>query len=136
MQIGASSQPIIVESGQIWKDTGINLVAGQQYHFESRGKWTDGNIPPFIYSCEADGYKSPWYNIVLKLAEYLRRMPQAQWFALIGSIDQDKHSFFLIGKNNTLTAPKTGRLYCFANDVIGFYSNNHGSIELTVTRLT
>ena len=134
MQIGESSQPIIIKSNLLWKDTEINLVAGQQYHFESQGKWIDGKISPFIYPCEADGYESPWYNIVLKLAEGLRRMPQEKWFALIGSIDKDKHSFFLIGKDKTFTAPKTGRLYCFANDVIIAYGNNQGHIQLTVTR--
>ena len=94
MQIGESSKPIIIESRQEWKDTGINLVAGQQYHFQSTGEWTDGNIPPFIYPCDADGYQS--LNIVLKLFEGLRRMAHPPWFSLIGSINKDKNSFFLI----------------------------------------
>lgn len=69
-------------------------------------------------------------------SESLRRMPHAPWFSLIGSIDKDKNSCFLIGTDKNITAPKTGRLYCFANDVIIAYGNNQGSIELTVTRLT
>jgi hypothetical protein len=135
MQIGESSEAKI-ESTLLWNNTQITLVAGQEYKFHATDEWIDGNIPPFIYHCDADGYKSPWYNIVLKLAEGLRRIPQEPWFSLIGSIDKDKHSFFLIGKDKIFTAPKTGRLYCFANDVIGFYGNNQGSIQLTVTRKT
>ena len=129
MQIGESSKPIIIKSKPLWNNTKITLIAGQKYHFQATGQWTD-----WKNTCDANGYPSP--NFFLKLCESLRRMPQAQWFALIGSIDQDKHSFFFIGKDKTFTSPKTGRLYCFANDVIIAYGNNQGSIQLTVTRKT
>ena len=131
MQVGKSINATI-ESRQIWNDTEITLVAGQEYTFHATGEWTDGRIPPWIYPCNADGYESP--NIVLKLCEGLRRMPHLPWFSLIGSIEKDKQNRFLIGKHKIFTAPKTGRLYCFANDVIIAYGNNQGHIQLTVTR--
>jgi hypothetical protein len=121
--------PATIDSIQLWNNTGINLVAGQKYHFQATGQWTD-----WKYTCDADGYQSP--NFFFKLCESLRRMPQAPWFALIGSIDKDKNSFFLIGTDKNITAQKTGQLYCFANDVIIAYGNNQGSIELNVTHLT
>jgi hypothetical protein len=121
--------PVTIESRLIWNDTRINLVAGQEYHFQATGQWTDWTI-----TCNADGFDSP--NLFLRLSEGLRRMPHAPWFSFIGSIDKDKQSFFLIGTNKKFTAPKTGRLYGFANDVIIAYGNNRGSIQLTVTCLT
>ncbi len=42
-------------------------------------------------TCDADGYQSP--NFFMKRCESLRRMPQAQWFALIGSIRRQKQLF-------------------------------------------
>ncbi len=78
--------PVTIESKPIWNNTGISLVAGQEYHFQATGQWTD-----WKNTCDADGEKSShWF---LKLCENLRRMPQAQWFALISSIDKDKNSF-------------------------------------------
>ena len=121
--------PITIDSKLIWNDTGINLVAGQEYHFQATGQWTDWTI-----TSNADGYEST--NFFLKLCERLRRMPNSPWFSLIGSIDKDQDSLFLIGTNKQFTAPKTGRLYCFANDVIIAYGNNRDSIQLTVTSLT
>lgn len=118
---------VTIDSKPLWNDTGITLLAGQNYHFQATGQWID-----WKNTCDADGYQSP--NFLLKLCEGLRRMPQAPWFALIGSID--KNNFFLIGTDTNITAPKTGRLYCFANDVIIAYGNNQGSLQLTVTRLT
>lgn len=121
--------PITIDSKLLWNDTGITLLAGQNYHFQATGQWTD-----WKNTCDADGYQSP--NFFLKLCEGLRRMPHAPWFSLIGSIDKDKNSCFLIGTDKNITVPKTGRLYCFANDVIIAYGNNQGSLQLTVTRLT
>ncbi|TRT67881.1 hypothetical protein [Microcystis sp. M_QC_C_20170808_M9Col] len=31
--------PITIDSKLIWNDTGINLVAGQEYHFQATGQW-------------------------------------------------------------------------------------------------
>jgi len=77
--------PINIDSKLIWNDTGINLVAGQEYHFQATGQWTDWTI-----TSNADGYEST--NFFLKLCERLRRMPNSPWFSLIGSIDKDQDS--------------------------------------------
>lgn len=68
MQIGESKKATI-DSRPFWNDTQITLVAGQKYHFHTIGQWTD-----WKNTCDADGYESP--NIVLKIPEGLRRMPQ------------------------------------------------------------
>ena len=72
---------------------------------------------------------------MLRLAERLRRAPSQQWFALIGAIDQDPSTQFLIGTGCDYRPPRSGKLTCFANDVLGFYWNNKGQLELTVERV-
>ena len=128
MQVGESSNALI-EARWMWNDTGIMLVAGQEYQFQATGQWTDWTI-----TCDANGFESP--NLVLRLSECLRRVPQEPWLALIGSIEKDKQAFFRIGRERVFSPTKTGRLYCFANDVSIAYGNNRGSIQLSVTRLT
>lgn len=45
-------------------------------------------------------------------------------------------TLFHVGLNYTFTALATGELVCFANDAAGFYWNNEGHINVTVTLLT
>ncbi|HVK56497.1 MAG TPA: hypothetical protein VM532_15900 [Burkholderiales bacterium] len=111
-----------------WSDTRISIVAGEEYHFKSSGQWNDKTIV-----CGADGYASP--NLLLRASEFLRRVPSAPWFALIGSIDRNEDAFFLLGAEATITPQSTGTLYCFANDVSFMYWNNTGGIQLSVTRV-
>jgi len=37
-------------------------------------------------------------------------------------------------ETNNLTVNESGYLYCFPNDAWSLYGNNHGSIQLTITR--
>lgn len=127
MQVGESSNALI-KARSMWNDTGIILVAGQEYHFRGTGQWRDWTI-----TCGGEGYESP--NLFLRLGEFLRRLPQEPWFALIGSIEKDNQTFFRIGEERVFSPSKTGRLYCFANDLSIAYGNNRGSLQLLVTRL-
>ena len=58
----------------------------------------------------------------------------SKWLCLIGSINKDK-PYFEIGLSNYITPEKTGELYLFANDALAFYSNNSGSIDVTIKRV-
>jgi hypothetical protein len=53
---------------------------------------------------------------------------------LIGAIGQEKETTFLIGTSHPWEVKADGTLNCFANDVPGFYFNNSGTVQLTVTR--
>lgn len=110
----------------MWNDTKIMVLAGSRYRLEAKGRWTD-----LITTCNANGYSEP----LLKFSEPLRRMPDANWFALICAVNSDKKSLFLIGTRQTISVLRNGILTCFANDVITMYGNNTGSVKLTVTRL-
>jgi hypothetical protein len=64
-------------------------------------------------------------------------MPTERWFALIGRIDGHPSTTFLIGTGRKpILMPASGELICFANDVPGYYWNNLGTLQLTITRCT
>jgi hypothetical protein len=100
---------------------------GANYAFTASGTWKDWYIEK-----KADGYDSAW----LKPVAHWKVMPKAQWFALIGAIDQDVETAFLIGVSRpSWIAPKDGTFYCCANDIPWMYWNNSGAVELTCTEL-
>jgi len=118
---------IPIAASNPWNDTGIDLTAGSVYDFIATGEWKDASIPS-----DADGYLS---TPILKLFERFRRIPGARYFKLIGTIGKSTRESLLIGIKLTGFLPaKSGRLYCFANDVRCMYWNNNGSVELTVIR--
>ena len=98
-------------------------------------------------------------NIFKKLAKNesmdlpgTKRVEGLKWFSLVGAIANDAGSKQVVGNDGspvphqyvelaahestplTVTAP--GYLYCFANDTWGLYGNNHGSVRLTISRVS
>lgn len=140
MEIGTSI-PIQIDAHEVWNNTQIRLVAGEEYHLKASGQWTD-----FYIACDADGrpigllsglfnllFDLSGLNLLLEAAKGLRRVPEERFFTLIGSIDQ-KAPYFRIGGETRIAPKSTGTLYCFANDVPLCYWNNWGKIQLTITR--
>jgi hypothetical protein len=117
-----------IKAREHWNDTDIIMAKDETYHFKASGNWKD-----LDKSCCANGYEST--NILLCSTERLRRVATANWFALIGAIDHNEQSFFLIGNENTISIPQGGNFSCFANDVIFMYWNNCGELELTIERV-
>lgn len=117
-----------VPAEELWHDTGIEVKEGEEYRFAAVGRWTDWCIP-----CDANGYAST--TPMLKASESLRRMPQENWFALIGAVGRNNGHYFRIGAKSVQRMPAAGTLYCFANDVPWMYWNNQGTIQLTITRI-
>lgn len=118
----------IIHAGKKWNRTGILLEAGKTYLFHARGTWKDWYI-----TCGPAGYA----RTSLKFFERFRRVPEADWFSIIGAYDGDPATSFDIGgiltrKNGSHTAPRDGELWCFANDLPWMYWNNSGAIELQV----
>lgn len=112
-----------------WNDTELQLLAGEEYLIEATGRWHDASN-----ASGPGGYKSP--SLLFRLAEIFRRVPNANWFALIAAIGQDESRAFVIGESSRLTVLKDGVMYCFANDLRFLYCNNSGMVTITVTRLT
>jgi hypothetical protein len=127
MEIGESAVATVA-AREPWNDTGIRLIAGEQYHFTADGEWVD-----WFVNCDADGYDS--VNLVQKLSESLRRSPGDRWFVLMGSLGRDSGRLFRIGKDSNFSPDSTADLFCFANDARLAYWNNREEVRLTVTRI-
>ncbi len=118
-----------IYSRKKWNDTGVRLFTGQEYRFAVNPDdlWKDSFVV-----CNADGYRKPW----LKIFERFRRVPNQNWFKLMGAIDFNEQHCFPIGTDQTMTASATGVLTCFANDLPTMYWNNSDSVHLSITRMS
>ncbi len=105
-----------------WTDA-CPVAAGTTYRLTASGRWWDWFVP-----CGPDGYST---KLLAPLA-HRRRAPGEAWFCLMGAIDRDEPAAFRIGAQRTWTAPRSGMLACFANDLPGMYWNNRGSITLSI----
>jgi hypothetical protein len=75
----------------------------------------------------------------------VRREQDMPWMSLVGVVANDAisvdgaalkaHERIAIGTGRCCHVTKSGYLYAFANDAWGFYGNNQGSVQLTVTRM-
>jgi hypothetical protein len=128
LEAGVSVE-VTVQASLLRNRTGVAIQESATYLLEVRGDqhWFDAWI-----ETDADGYSRPW----LKLAEGLRRVPAANWFALVGTLDGQPETAWVIGRGSRHTATASGELVCFANDMPCMYWNNWGALVLTVTRLT
>ena len=121
--------PIVIAARCPWTDTGIDLVVGTRFRMHATGTWHDRQFP-------SSPVGIPPQNIVQRLFVPFLRFPNGRYMTLIGCIDQDADTAFAIGEAVEITASRSGRLWCYANDVRGAYGNNSGSVELFVDRVT
>jgi hypothetical protein len=128
LDVGRSAT-VLVDAREQWNRTGLILTEGQSYSFYVPGEefWRDGAL-----EVTADGYTRFW----LSPFGYLKRVPRANWFRLVGQIGHLPSERFVIGMGLSGHAPRvTGELVCFANDIPWMYWNNSGLIKLTVRRV-
>jgi len=123
---------ITVRARKHWTSDPLMLEGGE-YEFRAEGCWDDMGIPS-----GPGGYDTPWWSPLQRLMGKLgwRRVPAAKWFALCGAVRRSgtpDHKF-VIGTESRHELP-AGHLYCFANDVLFFYWNNFGHVNLTVRRV-
>lgn len=126
MEIGQTAQMTIFANAP-WNDTGVDLEQGAVYQLTAEGEWFDAWV-----KSDADGYDSKGWP--QQHFESALRLPTARWFCLVGAIERELDAAFQIGCSRAVAAPSSGRLFCFANDVPGFYFNNFGSLRLTIRR--
>lgn len=125
LQIGEASV-VKICSRKWWNSTQVEISEGEEYEFTVEGKWTDFGITK-----DANGYTCAY----LQLFDRCKRAKQDRWFALIGSLDKNEDKYYLIGKKSCIPFNESGILYCFANDVKGFYWNNWGHVTLQLKRI-
>ncbi len=117
--------------------SGVRLVEGASYicTVAKDDTWKDGKVR----DCGPGGWKSdelPWYQEgIVQFAERFRRLPDVNWFALVGALGDEDDELFLIGdKREPFTAPRDVDLYLFANDMPSKHDNNKGTLMVTITR--
>jgi hypothetical protein len=131
------SRTVTVQASQTHNFPAIYLVAGQKYTFTSGSSdtWQNG-ISPFATTVNANGYTPGPIDA-------LRRHP-ANMMRLIGERFTHPNSSplnfvggsgFSIGRTLTHTASGHGFLNLYANDVMGAYADNSGSIAVTIKRI-
>jgi hypothetical protein len=113
--------------------TRIALIEGRSYRFvvPRRQIWTD-----WFISCDADGYSHSALSIIQERFRSTKPLPNQNWFALVGAVDNRYRTPFLIGTGALVcSVPASGELVLFANDAKCFYWNNFGRIQVVVTRV-
>ncbi len=110
----------------LYNHTGLYLQAGEEYEISVKKtnageqQWRDAGI-----LCDANGWdradvKLGWKEIAIAGMEPFRRVADADWFCLCGSIGNTDDNAFKIGLKSTVKAEKTGELCLFANDLNRF----------------
>ena len=117
-----------------FNNTGILLEKDKNYTLLVEGDqtWRDGQI-----KCDANG----WHREEVRLGatevaiagmEPFKRYPDANWFCLIGCIDEDDKTAFKVGREAFVVPTESGELCLFANDLERFYGNNFGMLNVTI----
>ena len=124
-----------IYANQYWNDTGVHLKKGTRY----RMTVVPGSGEPLrdasfaARSIEGED----WQSLPHKTASLVhgKRMDDAKWFALVGTVDKE-HPWIIVD-GGIVTAPADGSLVCYFNDVQVelFYRNNSGSVVLDVEEL-
>ncbi len=129
-----------VNSCEHYNWAAVQLEKGARYRFDVAASecWEDGGT-----TCGADGWSSASHPFIathaLRGFEPYRRVPEANWFELIGALSNDDEELFRIGSGgpeHDYVAPRDAELFAFANDLSTNYRNNIGAITVGVTRLT
>lgn len=124
--------PFEVQATEWSHDSGYQVQAGHTYRFAVEGQWADDTDP----MTPANGL-SPDPGGVRAWMGWAKRLPAAPWMALlVRSKGPDGTSpWRLLGAGGDLKNLPRGELQFCANDVLGFYHNNHGALQVTVIDL-
>lgn len=131
------SKTVTVHASQTHNFPAVYLVAGQKYTFTSGSSdtWQNG-IAPFATTVNANGYTPGPMDALRRHPANMMRLigerfthPNSSALNFIGG------SGFSIGRSLTHTASGHGFLNLYANDVLGAYADNSGSIAVTIKRI-
>lgn len=126
LQPGQSGR-LEVKARTKFSDDTLEVKAGEEYLFscDDQQFWTD-----LFKKYTPDGYD----NFLGRMVGL--RFPGADCFCLCGIYGKDESTDFKIGSKLPLTAPLTGRISFFANDVPWMYWNNWGKITVNIQRIS
>jgi hypothetical protein len=131
------SHDVFVFACQEYNSTGLMCIKGGCYSFEPYPEqyWFDNGI-----KCSPLGWHRKNITLGVKALPVsdltpFKRLPQANWFSLIGTLNNNDHHAFEIAEGASVTMNESGEFTPFANDIKRFYGLNNGSIKVKVTRL-
>jgi hypothetical protein len=116
---GMRERQINVTAREAWTDTGVDVRAGQQIYFQSRGETRWGPDR----RAGADGERNSPYNAG-------RPLPDRPAAALIGRIGE-RDLFFIGNEPGPFRVRSSGRLYLGINDDVLY--DNTGALRVTVS---
>jgi hypothetical protein len=77
-----------------WNNTALHVTGGQHYQFVAPGTWTD-----LLVQRDADGYPTPWWSPLQRIAQGFRRLPKENWFVLVGAVRaEEDNRYFVVGQ--------------------------------------
>jgi hypothetical protein len=134
LAVGESVGPLPVHSASYYNPTGVVLDRGATYEIAAdETRWLDWHL-----ASSADGREQP--SLAQLMVQWALRCKAGRWFQLIGAVGRSDDYLFPIGMHVRWTyagqaddpAPE---LHLLANDAWFAYFNNHGSVNVTITRM-
>ena len=125
---------VTVDARCEWNPTGVILERGARYHLQVTRllePWADWRTPSDL--------ETGWPATVgwgSRQVQRWARAPRLPVYALVGAQGMEERSFFVVGRETTLTAGAGDELLFFANDWPGRYHNNRGCLQLQVEKLS
>lgn len=118
------NKTVVVQANQLYQTTAVQVQKGETYRITATGQWQDADFPP----TDGNGFKG--FTAPMFFGMLLKPMPGQNYMKLCGKVGNWK---FPIGTDATVTMKRTGELRLFANDAKGFFGNNSGSLQVTLT---
>lgn len=112
----ANRKVVTIDANQDWFDTNIDLEEGSPLGFKTDGEWI------FVFEGDANGIEIP---------RELRDFRLGSLIAMIVAKGEKEPKPFTIGKERSMSVPKSGRLFLKMHD--GFNKNNRGSIKVEIS---
>jgi hypothetical protein len=150
---------VTVPADQAWTESGLYLEPGT-YRFEATGEWRSfaertgpdgdtsgrhaaGAVQRAVFGAAQSALRALLRNPGAHLVG-VRREPGRPWMSLLGLVANEQtdeagktvcaDELLPIGAGTTAEVHRPGYLYAFPNDAWGFYGNNSGAVQLSVTR--
>ncbi len=143
LEVGGT-RTIKVHANRLFNPGGIFVKKDQKYRFtvEQTQQWYDSSISatPRGWNVDDANVDLGWLKeVIIRRKEEDRRVPQANWFEICGTVGKDEEGHFMVLKHLDGTGidfepESAGEIFLFANDLVSRYGNNLGFIDVIIRR--
>ena len=124
------SLSLTIHSQGAWRDTGVQVRAGEVYRVYTQGTWSAG---PFCGPTGAEGLAVEHLMCMKAIFALNFPVPEGRIGALVGRIGENGKAF-VVGGTQGFIAEADGTLFLRMNDPDDFIWDNVGEIEVAVQR--